>query len=323
MSSDLSQIRWAENNLKLILFLVGVIGQLATGIISLFRYYEDQPFYVFLCTIITCIFVLVFGITMLLKREDAKQEGNGSERVGLTVKGKRLFYSFGTRIAIIIMIAISTGASFTIIYEIISSKNPPNSMDFDNGTYPKYKSRSITPFITVDNIFWLGKIDHAIVNGKEQIPYAKIIDPTKDRIDKFYGDACAVSLQIRAINIADKDRATIDFIVIKVNSYLTLPEYELRRHKPAGEMPFYYVELNDPKISKTSLFKAQYYISNKERKDFSSYLIEMDNPEEIGIRINAKTPGIYKFQCEILSSHKGNKQKITLPEEYQFLFDNK
>ncbi|MCX5890387.1 MAG: hypothetical protein NTY36_13185 [Deltaproteobacteria bacterium] len=322
MSGDLSQIRWAEKNVKLIIFLGGIIGQLAAGIIAFLRYYEDQPFYVILCTIITCIIVLIFGISAFLKRKKPKQESNSSLKIDSLAKGKRFFYSPRTRIAIVMMIVISIGTSFTIIYKSIYRKNLNGVMVFDK-VYSLYKPRLITPFITVDNMIWLGKIDHAIVNGKDIIPYAKIIYPPKDRIDVIYGDACAISLQIGAVNIADKDSVTIDYIVIKVISYITLPPYELRRYKPAREIPFYYVELDAPNISKTNLFKAQYYISNKERKDFGSYLIKMGNPEELGIRINAKTPGIYRFQCEILLSHKGNRQKITLPGVYEFLFDNK
>ena len=195
---------------------------------------------------------------------------------------------------------------------------------FDLKEYTKYQPRSLfDSLIKIDNIERPGGGFFAIVNEKRKIPYARIIDPIKIMLDAFLGDACAFNLNVRAINIADKDSVMIDAIIVNVISYETLPKYELRCIKPFGREVVYYVEIDDPKVSNTNLFKAQYFISQKKKDDFGNYEVEMGHPEQVGIRVNARRPGIYKFEIEILASHKGKKQKITLPTKYEFLFDDK
>jgi hypothetical protein len=387
MLSDLFQNGRAEKYLKQILFLAGVVGQFATLIITFTRYYEDQPFYVFLTTIISYIFVLIIGLAIVLKREKLTHDASGAKK---TKDQRKFFYSLRFRFAIIIMVIIFTGISFLIVYKIVTepivkSSNPShqgkNTFDleqainakiirvsfnyidekirvvkdmprdknlyigfnkienkedkkttssdptysFDLENYSQYEPRSlITAFMKIDDIWFVGKGAFAMVKENRKIQFARIIDPDKgDRIDAFYGDACAFKLYVRAINIADKDSVTIDAIIVNVISYETLPKYELKQFKPEGREVFYYVEIDDPKVSKTNLFKAQYFISKEKGKknDFGSYEVEMGHREQVGIRVNARSPGIYKFECEILASHKGKKQKITLPEEYEFLFD--
>lgn len=290
------------------LLIIGFFVQISGHILFIRRALQD-PLDTFLLVTVGYGFVCVITFRHLIQ----KKVINGSPPKMNTIKN-RIF-------PIIVFIIATVFFCFHSSKQLLGSghNNPQPSIDID--TYKK--SRGVFSLLEVFKVYWTGGGSYAVVNqeskSSQEYPLALIFNVDTSHPGGLYGTACALAFEAEVPS--SYPWVKIDRIVVKVNNYELLPSYTSMLLQPFQSANVYYVEIGDTKESASSEFYANYHFTDDSRTDFGSVLLEKGRPESFVLRINAKTPGIYDFSVYLLVSFKNHKEKITLVDSVQFLFD--
>jgi hypothetical protein len=153
------------------------------------------------------------------------------------------------------------------------------------------------------------------------LPFAEIIDRSTENITRFKGTSCALEFDLEVPPRIPW--VNIDEIIVVVNSYRPLPKYEPSVPRPLGKVHVYYVEIDNPEISRSNIFRAEYIFYNGKSERIGNVRLMPNKPEMFVVRINAKTPGIYDFGVHLLVRHKELKERIIVVNSAKFLFDRR
>jgi hypothetical protein len=318
-----------ESILKAPLLYVGAIVQIL-GYVVYFKGIFEDPRYGFLAILTGYIFVSVICLEKLLRRAEATTSPIIMQGEPV-MKTKQHLYSRKTRLfSLIALIAATTGFgifSYLLFAHAESVEAPPIEL-----TIQEYRKRQfVFRLVDVFRPEWKGNGAIATVEGDgpgpysgKSLAYAVIINPNKDKLDLLTGTACVLMFDLQTRQ--DRDSVRIDDITVTVQSYDPLPKkYSLSIPAPSEQVNLYYVEMDAPRGSKTSVFKPRFFYEKGQKKETDTVLgavrLEKGKPETFAVRINARTPGIYEFIVELLLSYKNEKEKVTLTPPTQFLFD--
>jgi hypothetical protein len=120
------------------------------------------------------------------------------------------------------------------------------------------------------------------------------------------------------------DWVMIERIEVEVLEYESLEEVEVIPRVMTMFAPhLYFVEIDDPENSKSSIFRAEHFLfpENEKGEKFANRFLDSGKPEPVWIRLNAKTPGFYTVECRVYLSHNSDKQVIRITKPTTFLFD--
>lgn len=196
-------------------------------------------------------------------------------------------------------------------------------------------ARRPPPILEVFGIGWIGGGAFAVAaDSEEQIqefargpaerlkghPLAKILTaPTPREIATFWGSACAVTFDAEVSS--GLAWATIEEIVVVVNSYRALPKYKPMYPAPFKSAHVYYIEMDDPQRTTSNRFAAEYTFQGDQQQRLGVVRLESGKPERFIVRINARTPGIYQFDLRVAARHKESKQERLIVENASWLFE--
>jgi hypothetical protein len=211
---------------------------------------------------------------------------------------------------------LKNASKFVITKKEDSSFNKPAVLQLDTS-----KNSHLNSLVRINRINWIGGGAYASVANK-QYSFSSIIDTTQlQRMSSLSGTACALEFELETRSDID-DRVTIDSLEILVLNYKPLPQYELTVPAPFAEKNVLYVEIDNPQMSKTNNYSVLQKITTQGKiDDFGIIYLEKNKPETFVIRINAKTPGIYKIKCQVIVRNKKNSQTISLNKPMEWLFD--
>lgn len=308
------------------LFYIGLLVQ-GLGYVTYFKSIFNDPFYGFLAVVLGYFITLILCIEMLLRR-DKPQSNTLMPDEGMTMMKRNALYGNKQRLAALGTLLLATSLFIFVSRGILFVNSGTAEAPPINSIIQEYQERkSVFSLVTITHTNWVGGGAFAIVgrekdsSERKRYPFAAIIHPDDARVDTFWGTACALTFDLEARESADYVR--IDDMTVTVKSYQPLPEYESILPSPFKEANLYYIEMDDPRVSRTDTFRAKHYYEKGQRKEIGPVRAEKGKPETFVIRINAKTPGIYDFSCELLLSHGNTKEKVVLVRSQEFLFDGK
>jgi hypothetical protein len=309
-----------SNKIKNVFFYFGLAAQLI-GFVSLYKSIVDNPYYSLIIVFSGFVLISLFCYENIFKKEIIKSQIMDS--VGDTYQYKknshsakhRTTYGFIFLLALIVL----AGTSFKIIKIHTPVANSPLDV-FDNFK----KTKTAFNLVNIYHVAWIGGGAFATVgegSDEKNYPYASIINQNKINIaaGHFSGTACALVFDIETRN--DIPWVSLDQVRVKVINYTALPKYDPIFPAPFEEAIVYYVELDNPKVAKTNIFMSDFIIEKGKRKNFGGVRLKKEQPEKLVVRINAKTPGIYTLQCELIARHENDKETVTLTKVTDWLFD--
>jgi len=156
------------------------------------------------------------------------------------------------------------------------------------------------------------------------IPFARITtSQSPEELSHVGGTVCAVAFELEVPPRIPW--VTIDNIVTVVESYRPAPEPLdlVRAHYGFEEAHVYYIEIDNPEVSKINIFKAEYHFAQGKAERMGVVRLEPvkpPKPEMFVVRVNAKTPGIYSFGIYLLVRHKDLKQRIPILTSTEVMF---
>jgi len=170
------------------------------------------------------------------------------------------------------------------------------------------------------------------LEGEELKGYslARIIEQPGTNILEFNGTACAFSFGLKPRPGIPWVR--IDGIDIVVENYRALPEYDpiIPSLDQSEKRNVHYVEIDKPEVAKTNIFSASLIvgldrgIEKVEGKPVVKKLefarLTEGTSEQYVVRLNAKTPGIYRFSCVVRLSDKDSESKQTVISSATYAF---
>jgi len=309
---------------KTVLFLLGAFVQVIGHLIYIRNIFDD-PIYGFLATAIGYLLILIISLERLLRRIEIKSEVIVLPE-GEPMKKRQYLYSLKHRVATFVVLLVATGAFILISFNLLIGESTGRVAEAPSLVQEEYQEeykerKGAFSMVDVFQVHWTGGGAYAIVGEDRIYPLAYIINPASDDVSVFLGTACALAFDLQARERLPWVR--IDEIRIVVLSYRPLPEYKPMLPLPFQEAHVYYVEIDDPRVSRSNVFRARYYFERGKKQKIGTLRLEKGKPETIVLRINAKTPGIYTFACELLLSYKDTKEKITIVKSAEFLFDDR
>ncbi|NII28194.1 hypothetical protein HB364_24135 [Pseudoflavitalea sp. X16] len=248
-----------------------------------------------------------------------KRVGALVSETGETMEFLVYAHSFRARLRAWVIIALSILLSSFSIFRILHDDPPRASAvvinhnrHFDYGCF------------LLKNPVWSGAGAGAQLKSGAQIPLAHIRNPSNlVSMTRFNGTDCALEFQLEPKQ--DYDNIRIKDIYVEVASYEPKPGYEPIIAAPFGEKNVLYVEIDKPypnkkKFSVSKIIKTDSTSSDPRNADF---IITRARPEVLVVRINARKPGIYRFDCYCEVYCDNNEiQKVRLNEKQaQWLFD--
>ena len=174
-------------------------------------------------------------------------------------------------------------------------------------------------FVRINKVNWTGGGAFAEI-GDKGYPLAYIEDTAHlEEMSRFWGTGCA--LKFEAEPRSDIERVTIDDVKVFVSNYKPLPKYQSMLPAPFQDENILYIEIDNPANSRTNSFSAIKRINKGKIEDIGVMYLEKSKPETFVIRINAKKPGIYTIECQMLVRYKNQSQVVTLNNPAEWLFD--
>ncbi len=305
-----------KNHLQDIALLIGAIIQI-TGFISYFREIAINPVYSLTILIIGYLLVTYYCLYRMLKKSIT--DSSMLDIKNMSIKMKYYTYSRRQRIMAILILFISTIATFSLGFTVITKTKNPIAEPPMAQVYQIANRTAYFDFIKIYAVNWIGGGAYAI-SGKNEYPLAYIQDTDHlEKMSRFYGTACALKFDLETRN--DIGRVSIDDIIVKVSDYKPLPKYEAMLPAPFEEANVLYVEIDNPSRSKTNFFPAIKRIDHGKVKDIGIMYLEYKKPETFILRINAKRPGIYTIECQMIVRYKDQTERIYLSSPSEWLFD--
>jgi serine/threonine protein kinase len=156
------------------------------------------------------------------------------------------------------------------------------------------------------------------------------------------GDVCGVSGFDCIIEFEMQTRTGIpwvrvDGIDVVVYDYKPVPLYRTVVPDGIESTNLYYVEIDKPVNDGKNRFSASFFSGdrskvadfhkpnikrNNKREEWTFVRLEEGKPEAFAVRVNAKTPGVYTFGCEVRLSYKDIESQQTIIASETFLFDH-
>lgn len=156
------------------------------------------------------------------------------------------------------------------------------------------------------------------VGSKHTVRLAHIVE-SEAKMPYFKGTGSAILFD--AEPRVTRDWVRIDAIQIRVVDYEPVTPYKALLPLPYEEARVFYVEIDKPDTGETSVFTAKYISDKNSKKPFGFIRISKGEVESIVVRINAKTPGTYKFDVWMLISSGNHRSKVMIAHEEEYLFD--
>ncbi len=311
-----------ENVIKKVMFFLGVLFQLF-GYISFIISNSHDPLYFFIFIVIGYFLFLIVCLTSLFSKKKARlsilyPRGDPINKTNPKYKDKQ-------RLFILAIIFLAT-VLFLIFSTTMLSKAVDRTYEMPISAYKNYQEkRYILKLADAFNVEWLESGKKVVITTENEyggnykyISLVTIEDFKSIDLNVLYHGDCAL-----IFNLEPRARLSwiyVDYICVKVLAYKSLPDYKLLEPPYAGlqEAHVYYIEVDKPQSigNKNNIFQAKY-----SKKTLGKVILRKGKPETFILRINAKTPGIYKLSCEILVSSKSTKEKIVLTKPVEFLFD--
>ncbi len=306
-----------KNKLQDILLVIGISIQII-GFIAFFKDIISNPIYSLTILLVGYLLVFYYFLNKLKKKTTKTLSimdsmSNRIEKKSYTYSKKQRLNSL---IILIILTIITISLSFIVVRANINPKAESPMKQIE-----KYKNRTANfDFIKINSVNWIGGGAYAIV-GEKNYPFATIENTAHmERMSTFLGTACALQFEIETRS--DVDIVTVDEVKVYVSDYQTLPIYKSMLPLPFEDANILYIEIDNPANSRTKSFTATKRVDKGKLQDIGVMYLKKGKPETFVVRINAKTPGIYKLSTQIVVRNKKDVQTITLNEPAYWLFDN-
>lgn len=296
------------------LLVIGTLVQLI-GYITFFQGLLHDPLYVLVALVSGYLLIVALCVTRLrtvretpsliitsVKLDQGRKPWIKRNRgaLALLTASTVLFTSFSTHV-------------------LVADASHPQAPPIDETIAFYQQRRSVFSLVDLYGVNWTGGGAFAITRGR-QLPLAYIVNPADaDDISLFVGTACALSFEV-----VPRERVPwvrIDSIIVVVNSFAALPQYEPMIPAPVQTRRVFYVEMDNPALSRVNRFAATAVFDQGQRTDFEFLRLERGRPENMVIRINARTPGIYRFSTYLKASYRDERELIPVALNRTFLFD--
>ena len=301
-----------------ILSVFSVLAQ-AIGYAIIIQKVLQDPIYVLVGSVLGYLVVLVVCLERLLRKEEAESAKILSSR-GEPMRTVRYIYGMKQRVFSVALLLVATTFLVLISTNLLAQSEEREAPD--PLLAKEHKERvSVFSLVNISHVNWTGGGAYAVTDDQRNFPFALIIDPGKDDLSFFSGTACALSFDVEVRQRVPWVR--VDEIRVVVHSYQALPKYHSRLPAPHEYAKVYYVEIDDPKVARNRIFKASYVFDKGQKKKIGTMRLKKEAQETFVVRINARSPGIYKFSCELLLSSSDSKEKVTIVRKAEFLFDGR
>ncbi len=284
------------------MFLIPLLG-LLIQVVGHLSYLGDifrDPLYSLFIVTIGYLGVSSFCLEQLIRRkmiEGRILEPNGGSNI---VKIPR--YGKKQRGIALIVLVVATGIFLLHVGNRLFADNSTRKLKDPLSIIEQYEEhRGIFSMLEIFKVYWTGGGASAVVESGRRYPLASIFDVEERYPGVFTGAACALIFEAEVPTRLPWVR--VDGMVVKVNGFTALPKYTAMFPLPYQAAHVYYVEMDNPAISRKNEFKAEYYYGDNGKEKFGSILLEAGKPESFVIRINANTPGIYNFDVFLRELH--------------------
>ncbi len=303
-------------DIKTIVLFLGFVLQIIVALPNIRSAFENEWFSF---SVIFSIWLIIFTscIKMLLKREKRKNpiisaSNKPIENKNYKFLGKERSALYCIGIFSIPLLLISTHSIFSNPSEVVGQ--PANVLELS--------TRTNFDLVDVYNVHWVGGGAHALISNDSEeydIPLATIFGEEMIRTANLLdGQACALAFEL----VNNKyDWVSLDKLQVTVTSYSPVPKYSSIKPLPFEQAEVYYLEINDPKVAKSDTFQSSSIIKDGQIQEISTYRLQKNKPQSFIVRINAKTPGIYIFEIQIIVRYKDFSETVTLTEPVKWLFD--
>lgn len=179
-----------------------------------------------------------------------------------------------------------------------------------------------TPAVRVFQRERVGLESSAMVGG-EALPFAYIFDPKVESPVRFVSGAFVFRVDV--VKDSSIDWANIDAIIAKVDNWEPVPRYKLIAQALPHDASLYVVELDKPTAPAGASFRAKHLYEEVDNgsaiQEWMPLQIADDKPRSIFVRLNAKTPGVYKVTLVALVQTNNSRVENVLWPTERILFD--
>jgi serine/threonine protein kinase len=234
-------------------------------------------------------------------------------------------------ISVTIWSAYSRLFPFLEVNDSESERNPEGRIDGELraedevGFDPRTSQRQSSELADIFNIRWKSLGFQRITDKGKRIRWVTIVNVGKG----YFGDWAGKSPCDLAFEIEPKQ--TIPWVRVEeiravVKKYdPKLPNFDRIASRGEEKVNVYYAEIDDPNRAGTNVFVANKLsefssIDNPRKMDmkqtpFRFVRLTSGKPEAFLLRVNAVSPGIYTFSCDVILSYKDRREQCPISKE--------
>lgn len=158
------------------------------------------------------------------------------------------------------------------------------------------------------------------VIGADTIPLAyidKAYLPNEEKKASIVFDACVFDFSLKNTS---KKTVVLNNIYVRVEGYERLPEYELIQEMSFDEANLAYILMRQ---RENQTYPILFYVKNGVRENFGKIILEPDEIENITVRINVESKGLYTFSCFANLGDTDIEQNLSLIKPVKWIFDER